>query len=498
MLRKHAWALSLGFLAVTVMTSSGCRRTISPLSYPRIPAVAPVICYSCFWEGYFRELRPELVEFYHEYKTEDPLVSADVQYILWRATGIPNCDARENYRQVAARTGDLERRLTAYAILGFSGPECGEDSSESWVAAANLADQAGLKAKSAALRQMSRPGFQPSFGDMEIATSLSMPGGSRTMILGASSISLRPGLRLGTQVERVARDWISYRMKWDLTGRPLPAPLDYHEGDLVARMMRLVRLEVLPLAGTLLARQGEKWFAPDETGVFRFEILQDKMQYPTTHATGSFGWIQDTHGISALVSQALERRVDLVVGCGDSEGKMKAAFYLAQKGISVVFPGDRYQDLLLGYQAKGVLLGTAPVKMLDGRPVLGNQPIRFSLREPIVVEDTKQLFPIQYYDAPARYFRRLSQSIPLNVDYVEVDAADQIQKVLQRADQLGSHAVAVRVVTADEYEPLREWLDRSRSNRAILFHSGLYPYAQPLFAQYPQQVTFGDLHPQFE
>ena len=30
------------------------------------------------------------------------------------------------------------------------------------------------------------------------------------------------------------------------------------------------------------------------------------------------------------------------------------------------------------------------------------------------------------------------------------------------------------------------------------FHSGLYPYAQGLFRDYPSQVTFGDLHPRFE
>ena len=496
---KCARAFRLWFLAVTVMTVPGCRRAISPPSYPRVPAVAAPICYSCFWEGYYKELQPKLIEFYHQYKTGDLLASADVHYILWRSSSIPNCEARRDYRRVAERKGDRYRLLMANAILGFSGPECGEDSSQSLAAAAKLALQAGRRAESAALQLMSSHGFQASFGDVEIAASLSIPGGASTMILGESSIDLRPGMRLGTQVDRVARDWISYWMKWDLTGRPLRAPLiDYHEGDLIARMMRLVRLEVFPLAGTLLARQGEKWFAPDETGVFRFEILPDKMQYPTTHAAGSFGWIEDTHGISALVSQALERRVDLVVGCGDSEGKMKAAFYLARKGISVVFPGDRYQDQLLGYQASGVLLGTAPVKKLDGRAVLGHQPVRFSLREPIVVEDTKQLFPIQYYDAPARYFRRLSQTVPLNADYVDVDAADQIQKVLQRADQLGSSAVAVRVATPSEYEALREWLDRSRSNRAILFHSGLYPYAQPLFGQYPQQVTFGDLHPKFE
>ena len=190
--------------------------------------------------------------------------------------------------------------------------------------------------------------------------------------------------------------------------------------------------------------------------------------------------------------------MQLVVGCGDAEGKAQAAFYLAQKGVNVWFPGDRYQDLLLGYEGAGIVLGTAPVKMVDGKAVVGHQPVRFLLSEPIVVEDTKQIFPIQYYDSAARYFRRLSAMVPLKLDYVNVEAADQIERILARARRIRSSAVAVRVATKAEDAALRSWLAESLHNRAILFHSGLYPYAQPLFERYPSQVTFGDLHPRFD
>jgi hypothetical protein len=70
--------------------------------------------------------------------------------------------------------------------------------------------------------------------------------------------------------------------------------------------------------------------------------------------------------------------------------------------------------------------------------------------------------------------------------------------VLNRAAQLRANAVGVRVATNYEYDRLRDWLRRSPSNRAVLFHSGLYPYAQPLFDEFPRQVTFGDLRPRFE
>ena len=190
--------------------------------------------------------------------------------------------------------------------------------------------------------------------------------------------------------------------------------------------------------------------------------------------------------------------MQMVVACGDAEGKAKAAFYLASKGIHVVMPGDRFQDLLLGYEAPGVILGTAPVKLVDGRPVIGNQPVRISLRELIVVENTRAPFPVQYYDAAARYFRRLKTFARFNVEYVVVEDSNQIERVLARATELKASVVAVRVATSYEYTQLRDWLRQSPTRRAILFHSGLYPFAQPLFAEFPRQVTFGDLRPRFE
>jgi hypothetical protein len=198
------------------------------------------------------------------------------------------------------------------------------------------------------------------------------------------------------------------------------------------------------------------------------------------------------------VAPALEAKVQLVVGCGDAEGKAKAADYLSQRGMHVVFPGDRYQDLLLGYTGTGTLIGTAPVKQENGATIIGGQPVRFALDETIVVEDTNRPFPMQYYDAPARYFRKLNSFVRLKLDYVLVDGPNEMGKVLNRAKEKRANAVAVRITTLNEAVRLRDWLDHDPRRRAILFHSGLYPYAQPLFRDYPRQVTFGDLRPKFE
>src|SRR5437660_12501331 len=104
--------------------------------------------------------------------------------------------------------------------------------------------------------------------------------------------------------------------------------------------------------------------------------------------------------------------------------------------------GDRYINLLLGYKAKGVIIGTAPVKLVKGTGVIGHQPVKFMLNEPIAVEDTEQDYPLQYYDAPARYFRQLTKYLALNVRYVPVTAADQIQSILDLGTLRGPGRVA--------------------------------------------------------
>ncbi len=498
---KNAAVFLLGGVAGALAAYFGLGVTGLGVYVPgKVAPEAPPVCYLCFWKGYDPKLRSDVTNFYNKYTNADPLPVADGRYVVWRASDTPDCNVRDVYRKVAEDDRDVMRRLTARAILGFGGPECAQDGSKDLKAAAGLAQKAGLKMEAEAFRAIASGDFKPRFDDEIVTTSLTVPPAAKTMILGESAISLAEGMRVGTQVDRVARDWISYQMRWDLTGNPFPPLfiLNYHEGAFVKQIRDVSPVDIYPLTGSLMASVEQKWYAPDDKGTFRFEILTDKTEYPTTHAFGTVGWIEDTHGISALVPQALERGMKLVVGCGDSEGKAKAAYYLAQKGVNVVLPSDRYQDLLVGYQAPGTILGTAPVKKVDGKAVIGDQPVKFSLQEPIVVEDTHQVFPIQYYDAGARYFRRLSQFVPIHPEYVLVEDTNQIDRVLDRAAQLKASAVAVRVFTNLEADALRAWLTASPDHRAILFHSGLYPYAQPLFAEFPQQVTFGDLHPKFE
>jgi hypothetical protein len=478
-------------LATLGVIAFGCRKTTTP------PISTEPVCYDCFWKGYGPEMRAKVADFYAQYQTKDPLAAADVRYIIWRAKNQPDCAVRNEYKRIADTDSDPMRQYVAGAIYAFSAADCGAQ--PDFKAVANFAQHAGMSVEAKILDAAASSRFQPQFAETTINTRLDVPPGARQIILGRSKIEVRMDTRIATQVERVARDWFSYQMKAKLDTRPLlDFPIPYHEGAVARDISTISAASSYPVTGTLIYRKDGKWYAPDENGVFRFNVLDDKVQYPTTHVVGDFGFIEDTHGISALAAQALEENMNVVIGCGDSEGKAQASFYLAQKGVNVIFPGDRYQDLLLGYTGPGTILGTSPVRAQGTHAIVGDQPIAFDLNELIVVENTDRKFPIQYYDSPARYFKRLAKSVPLKLDYVMVDGTDQIDIVLTAAQQKKAQAVAVRVMTEKEDFSLRRWLKLSPKNRAILFHSGLYPYAQPLFRDFPKQVTFGDLRPQFE
>ena len=121
----------------------------------RISPQPPPVRYSAFWEGYFSSQRPKLVDFYRQYENSDPMVAADVRYILWRATTIPDCDVRAMYRKVVQSDQDVFRRLIAGGILGFTGPECGQDGVSDFRATVRLS-------RRPACRRSGNPGAQAS------------------------------------------------------------------------------------------------------------------------------------------------------------------------------------------------------------------------------------------------------------------------------------------------------------------------------------------------
>jgi hypothetical protein len=441
----------------------------------------------------------ELVQVYEGFQVRDRLVMADVAYTLARMHQDPErlCRAWRGFHR--RRGGDVQRRLYVAETLAFTAPECGVDPAPYFLRAAELAGDAGQNWKASVYEAVAQGTFEPEFGSADIRTNLDVPEDVTAFVLGESAIRVAPETRVGVQVERTVRDWLSYQMEYDHSGEVKSEHdlLWYHEGARLQDLMRAVPLQVVPLPGTLMAKQGDAWFAPDENGVFRFGVLADKVRYPTTRAWGNLGLIMDTHGISALVEPAVREETDLVVGCGDHPHKAKAAYHLARLGKDVYFPCDRYVSELLGHDAPGILLGSAPVRAEAGMAVIGDRPVRFDVREILVVQDSSARGRYQYYDAPARYFRRLSESLDLRIDWVEVDGPGQSGRVIERAEALGAGAIAVRVETEEDYQPVRDWLAGESRRRAVLFHTAPYPAGYRLFEEFPGRTTFGDPHPRF-
>jgi len=327
------------------------------------------------------------------------------------------------------------------------------------------------------------------------------PGNPSQITIGSTAIVIKPGDVVKCQSERVVRDWLSiYNLDlppWDIKkARIVP----WHEGARTKELVELVDVKVLPITGTLVKRQGDKWFAPDMDGKFKYEVSLDKVyNYPTNKIIDQDTvLIVDTHGISSLAWDAEGAR--LVIGCGDHQGKAEAAYYLASKGIDVYTPPDRFIYTLIGTKTPGKILGSAPIKKHPQGAMLGGQPITIDVSEKIVVSTTTLGYPVQYYDAPYRYFKALEEyySISLNLQVIDIREVGETVQVITKASETGAKLIGVRVYSEDEYKAVAEWLKRDKNNRAVLFHSSLYAPGYRLFAEFPKQTSFGDIYPILE
>ena len=323
----------------------------------------------------------------------------------------------------------------------------------------------------------------------------------RRIVLGRSMIRVKRGAKVKTQVDRVIRDWLQAtnitRSPWSFSPETL---VSWHEGKKIQELRDLAAVQALPVTGTLVRRRGSDWYAPNAEGVFDFKIGEDKVQaFPTTILVDdATAILQDTHGISAIAWDCLD--ADLVIGCGDSPGKMDAAYYLAERGVDVYCPTDRFLGSLIGADTKGMVLGSAPVKKAGDAAVIGDQPVAFDPSEPIVVSNTDGHYPLQYYDTPYRYFRELARYIgkPLNIIPVDVLEYGKADVVVEEARKTGAKLIGIRVKTKREHDALATWLAEDHANRAILFHTAVYPDGYRLFYEFPRQTSFGDIRPAFE
>ncbi|HSJ15337.1 MAG TPA: hypothetical protein VK939_13025 [Longimicrobiales bacterium] len=497
-----------GWVFLVLAIGTGCAAPGRPPAGPHRLPPRPVsvastpVCHDCFWTHLPPGQRAEAIAVLGARTPADPLVLADVRLMTARIAGdaAAACAARAAFAELAGAERDPPRRLLASETVAFMAAECGDAPAPRFREAAAAARAAAQDWKAGVYEQLAAGTFRPRWSLAEVRRELRVPAGATGYVLGASAIRVSAADTIVTQVERIARDWLSYQYDHDFRRNFAGGTaLDYHEGARVRDLHAAGAGNVRVASGTLAIQVGTRWYAPDGDGVFRFAVLPDKVQYPTTRAWNGVALLVDTHGIAPLVEPALRLGARLVIGCGDDAGKVAAAFALAESGRNVYLPTDDFAAELIGYVAPGVIVGSAPVRPHpEGGALIGDRPVAFAFDEPIVVQRAPELHgALRYYGAPARYFERLAEVLPLRVEYVDVDDAGQAARITARAAAIGARAIALRVWNEADGDAVRAWLAASPDHRAVLLHSVVYPAGHRLFEEFPRQTTFADARPVF-
>jgi hypothetical protein len=443
----------------------------------------------------------------------DDFAKGDIYFVLWRLNQIDICPYIKFYKS-ALNSSNCEERGVIYETLASLSEHCNLNRTEY----INLAKTEWIKCNMSWRNDVLDKTAK--YREYNIQNVTVTPNSSKLRI-GTSYIKIDSDSVIGVQSERVIRDWLSGQIKQSPFTTPtlnniyntfyeklsydykeLRPDIGWHEGGRLTNILNSSDAKVIALSGTIVKKINDIWFAPDETGTFMFEVLSDKIEnYPTTRFLyEDLAVMTDTHGISSIVEQALRDNATVVIGCCDSEGKIKAAHYLAEKGVNVYCPTDMNLPGLIGVQTNGVIVGSAPIKQYKDYVIIGNQSIVIDLNEKIIAETTEQTAGLRYYETPYVYFTSLENvlSIKLNLTKVEVNDTGQSERLVNEAEKQNSHLIGARVFNYADYEPLYNWLKSDKQNRVVLFHSIPYPYGYLLFNEFPEQTSFGDIKLVFE
>lgn len=449
----------------------------------------------------------------------------DIALVLGRVTDNDTliCDSLKYYDRVKPESAE-EKAVLMETIASVG---CGRNRREYLLKASDLWKKAGnnFRAKldeRLALNQQIKFDYDLS----PVKVNPYFPMNAKKMIIGKSKKVISADDVLVSQVDRVNRDWLSYQLFFSPFYRAdrlellteyeldrerllsvfserltynepeLQSDLGWHEGARI-KELRQVGFKHFTASGTVVVRINTSWYAPDEHGVFRFEVPIDKISYPTNRfLREDVAVVVDTHGVNMIVEQAVRYNASFVIACGDHPGKAKAAKYLSDKGIAVISFPDKYFSLLLGSDAD--VFGSPPIRYQGYTDIIGDRPIEFDLKEVFVVTDiNSSRNSFSYYDTPSRYFRVLQEYYPLDVYYVPMDDFDKMFDVVKKAREVNATALGARVYCRDDYDAVKDWLEEDKSRRAILFHSMPYPFGYKIMKEFPEQVTFGDINPVF-
>ncbi|MEK6816077.1 MAG: hypothetical protein AABY09_00560 [Nanoarchaeota archaeon] len=352
---------------------------------------------------------------------------------------------------------------------------------------------------------------QLAFDTEPLQPSLIKTENPKSIKIGESDILLSKDDVLVSQADRVTRDWLSYQIQnpesdsllslfsesLSYKKEDLMPEIGWHEGARIKEMKSVTGLKHVVATGTILAKKDGKWYAPNENGVFMFEVPEDKVNYPTTRPFGdNLAMAIDTHGINMIVEQAIRNKATVAIGSCDHPEKAKAAKYLSDRGIKVICNTDRYVPLLIGSGAN--VLGSAPFEKTDGKIIIGNRPTEIKIGEPIVASDVdSKKYGVGYYDTPTRYFKELERSanIKLNLHIVNITDFNQQRAVIDKAEEVDANIIGVRIFNENDYLNVKLWLQKDINHKAILFHSEPYPYGYILAREFIAQTSFDDVNP---
>ncbi|MBW2977466.1 hypothetical protein KY331_01355 [Candidatus Woesearchaeota archaeon] len=437
-------------------------------------------------------------------KTTSDFAKADIYLILGRLTNNDSliCKSVEIYKQI--HPSNLEEKAILFETIASI--NCKNNPITYFSRASRIWSQLGNTFRAELDQKLA--------SDEQLNFSLSpypIPKINKTVknvTIGKSYFILNSSDILVSQTDRTTRDWLSYQFQspynnelltvfseqFYLPESKLLPEIGWHEG---ARIKELKKINLIHkiASGTIVVKINNSWYAPDEKGVFRFEVPFDKVLYPTTRfLRENIALLIDTHGINTIVEQAVRHKATAVIGCCDHIGKIRAAKYLSDQGIKVICPTDKYLPLLLFSDA--TVLGSPPITKKGNQFILGNRPIEINKNEKIIVmNSTNNPYALWYYQTPTLYFSILEKSINLDVEYVQITDFNQMNKVIKKAEEKSANIIAVRIFNSNDYAAVKEWLESSPKHKAILFHSISYPYGYKLLMEFPEQTSFGDINP---
>jgi len=329
---------------------------------------------------------------------------------------------------------------------------------------------------------------------------------SSNVTIGNTTFIFQKNSTLLTQVDRVHRDWlggqlqnpfnapllVTFSERLTYNERELRADIGWHEGGRTRDFARH-GFNYTTGTGTLVAEQDGRWYASDENGVFRFEVPQDKLHYPTTYFLHErIAVIMDTHGVNMLVEQAIRKNADFVLSDCDHPGKVYAAKYLRDKNIPVICYPDKYVYTAIGHNLE--LVGSPPIEFTNTSAIVGNRPITITTEDRVLaVNATASPYALWYYQTPTSYFQQFPK---LNVRHYTITDFNQQDKIVEHARAINATIIATRVFNSHDYHALKTWLDENPARKTILFHTASYPYGQKILNEYPNQTSFDDPNPQ--